>query len=52
VCDILSRDGASPMNARVTLLNGKEVKENGGRTVVVQAMQDNFEVVMEILKCV
>jgi hypothetical protein len=36
------------MNARVTLLNGTAVKENGCRTVVVQAMQDNFEVVQEI----
>jgi hypothetical protein len=28
------------------------IKENGDGTVVVRATQDNFEVVLEILKCV
>jgi hypothetical protein len=41
-CDILSKDGASHMNARATLSNGRTAKENGGVTVVVRAMQDNF----------
>jgi hypothetical protein len=36
------------MNARVTLLNCREVKENGGRTITIQAMPDNSEVVLEI----
>jgi hypothetical protein len=36
------------MNARATLLSGKTVEENGSRMVVVQAMQDNFEVVLVI----
>jgi hypothetical protein len=40
------------MNARATLSKSKPVKENGGGTVVVRATQDNFEVVLEILKCV
>jgi hypothetical protein len=40
------------MNARVTLSNGRIGKENGGGTVVVLATQDNFEVVLEILKYV
>jgi hypothetical protein len=36
------------MNARVTLLNGRTVKENGDGMVVIQATQDDFEVVLEI----
>jgi hypothetical protein len=36
------------MNARATLSNGKTVKENGSGTVVVRAVQDNFEVLLEI----
>jgi hypothetical protein len=31
--DILSKDGASHMNARATLSNGRTLKENGGGTV-------------------
>jgi hypothetical protein len=31
LCDILSKNAASHMNARATLLNGKTVKENSGR---------------------
>jgi hypothetical protein len=46
--NILSQDGASHMNARATLLNGKRVKGNGCRMVVLQTVQDNFEVVLEI----
>jgi hypothetical protein len=45
---VLSKDvAASHMNARVILLNGKTVKENGHRIVVVRSLQDNFEVVLE-----
>jgi hypothetical protein len=36
------------MNARATLTNGRTVKKNGSGMVVVQAMQDNFEVVLVI----
>jgi hypothetical protein len=36
------------VNARAALSNGRTVKENGSRMVVVQAMQDNFEVVLVI----
>jgi hypothetical protein len=36
-CDILSKDGASHMNARATLLNGRTVKANGSAMVVVSA---------------
>jgi hypothetical protein len=36
------------MNATATLSNGWTVKENGSGTVAVRAMQDNFEVVLEI----
>jgi hypothetical protein len=36
------------MNARVTLLNGRTVKENGDGIVVIQETQDNFEVVLKI----
>jgi hypothetical protein len=47
-CDIISKDGDSHMNARATLSNCRTVKENGDGTIVVQAMQDNFEVALEI----
>jgi hypothetical protein len=46
--DILSKEGASHMNARATLSNGRRVKENGDGTIIVRATQDNFEVVFEI----
>jgi hypothetical protein len=36
------------MNARSTLSNDSTVKANGGGTVVVRTMQDNFEVVVGI----
>jgi hypothetical protein len=36
------------MNARATLWNDRTVKENGSRMVVLQVMQDNFEVVLVI----
>jgi hypothetical protein len=39
--DILSKDGASHMNARAA-------KENGGRKAVIRATYDNSEVVLEI----
>jgi hypothetical protein len=32
-CDIPSRDGASHVNARATLSNGRTIKENGGGKV-------------------
>jgi hypothetical protein len=50
-CDVLSDDDSSYVNARVTLQNERTVIENGGRTVVIWAVQDNFEVVLEIWKC-
>jgi hypothetical protein len=35
VCSVIfSENGASHMNARATLLNGRSVKENGGRMVI------------------
>jgi hypothetical protein len=40
------------MNTRATLSNDRTAKENVGRTVFVPAKQDNFEVVLEICKCV
>jgi hypothetical protein len=39
------------MSATATLSSGRTVKENDSRTVVVRAMQDNFDVVLEIWKC-
>jgi hypothetical protein len=33
-------------------LNGEIIEDIGGGMVVVQATQDNFEVLLEILKCV
>jgi hypothetical protein len=39
------------MSATATLSNGRTVKENGGGKVVVLAVQNNFEVVLEIWKC-
>jgi hypothetical protein len=33
LCDIPSKNGASHMNARATISNGRMVKENGGGTV-------------------
>jgi hypothetical protein len=36
------------MDARVTLSNGRTIKENGGGTVVFRGKQVNFEVVLEI----
>jgi hypothetical protein len=33
-CDVLSKDGASHMNARATSSNDRTVKENGGGAVV------------------
>jgi hypothetical protein len=36
-CDILSKDGASHMNARATLSNGRTVKEHGGETVCIDS---------------
>jgi hypothetical protein len=47
-CDILSKGNAGHMNARAALSNGREVKENGGGTVVLRATEDNFEVALEI----
>jgi hypothetical protein len=38
------------MSVRAILLNGKKVKGNGGGTVVVQATQSNFEVVLGMCK--
>jgi hypothetical protein len=46
----LSKDGASHVNTRAILSNGKKVKENGSGTIVVRATQDNLEVVLEKLK--
>jgi hypothetical protein len=39
---MLSENGAGHINARVTLLNGRAVKENGGGTAVVLETQDNY----------
>jgi hypothetical protein len=36
------------MNTRATLLNGRTVNVHGGGMVVIRAMQDNFEVILEI----
>jgi hypothetical protein len=47
-CDILSKEGASHMNGRTTLSDGRTAKVNGSRMVVIQAMQDNFEITLEI----
>jgi hypothetical protein len=38
LCDILSKVGASHMNARDTITNGWRVKENDGEIVVFRAM--------------
>jgi hypothetical protein len=38
------------MNARAILSNSKTI-EDGSGMVVVRTTQDNFEVVLEILKC-
>jgi hypothetical protein len=40
------------MSAKTTLPNGRTIKEIGKRMVIVQAMLDNFKVVLEISKCV
>lgn len=40
----------SHMNARATWSHGGTAKQNGGGTAVVWTTQDNFEVVLEILK--
>jgi hypothetical protein len=37
-CDILSKDGASHVNARATLSNGWTLKENGGGTVCIYSV--------------
>jgi hypothetical protein len=36
------------MNAWAILSNGRTTKVNGGGMFLIQAMQDNFEVVLEI----
>jgi hypothetical protein len=38
-CDILSKDGASYVNARAILSNGRIVKENGSGTAVFRATE-------------
>jgi hypothetical protein len=54
VCSVIfsQKMGAKDVNARATLSNSRRVKQNGGGVVVVQAIQDNFEMVLENLRCV
>jgi hypothetical protein len=39
------------MNARAILTKYRTIEENSGGTVDVRETQDNFEIVLEILKC-
>jgi hypothetical protein len=45
---MLSKDGVGHMNDSAILSNGRTVKGNGGRTVVVRATKDRFEGALEI----
>jgi hypothetical protein len=51
-CDILSKYGASHMNARALLIEWQESKRNGGGKAVDRTSHNYSEVQLEIWKCV